>query len=786
MLFRSMRTQFHAVLRVCAAIAFAATTLLVLPMHSPAPILADEAPFIFLDKWGEYGTDPGEFFSPSGVAVGVDGKVYVADTSNDRVQVLDDDGTTLATWGTEGSGANQFNDPEGIAVDSAGNIYVADTDNNRVVILNSVGTVIHILDGHDAGADNFQYPHGIDVSPDGNTLYIADTYNHSVHIYTMVEGTYAYSATIGDYEIPGTGDAQFNGPAGVAVGPDGSVYVADTTNRRVQKFDAAGAFVTKWGEYGQSAGQFWDPEGITVDADGDVYVTDTGNGRIQKFTEDGEFLIMFGSMGSGDYRFSYPDDVAVTVDGDIVVADTGNDCLKLYGPAEFYEDPPRFLREWGSEGGGLTSPLSIAIDDDGYVYVGEDAQRVQKFTGTGSLITTWGTPGSGDNQLFGPSGIALDSEDSVYVSDSQNHRVHRLALNGTTGLYESVERWGAPAEDLFYYPNGVAVDADDNVYVVDSGNHCVQMLDADSGEWSVFAGTKGTYGDTTDADLFCNPRGIAVDHESGWIYVVDYQNARIKKFDTSGTLLTMWGSYGQGPDEFNVPCGIALDPVGNVYVIDCGDHCIQKFNSDGGFMSEWGTSGTEDGEFNMPFGVAVHPNGDIYVADYGNNRIQVFTYSELDSVEIALKTGWNTVSVPLELAQGDDTVEAIFGDDIEAIYTWNAMSKSYEAPSTIEPGLGYWVAVSTDTTISIDGTPLATDDWECQAHAGWNMIGSASEAVLVGALTEDVSGDPLQLSAVYWWNPVAKSYEIASSIQPCKGYWLASTADCNVTMTLPE
>ncbi len=289
-------------------------------------------------------------------------------------------------------------------------------------------------------------------------------------------------------------------------------------------------------------------------------------------------------------------------------------------------------------------------------------------------------------------GIAVDSEGSVYVSDSTNHRIHRLAIDEISGDYASVERWGAPEEDLFFYPNGVAVDADDNVYVVDCGNHCVQKLDADGGEWSVFAGTKGTYGDTTSADLFYNPRGIAVDRGNGWIYVVDSQNARIKKFDTSGALLTMWGSYGPGPDQFNVPYGIAVDSDGNVYVSDYGDHCIQKFNSDGEFMTRWGSYGSGDGEFSMPFGVAVHPNGDIYVADYGNNRVQVFTYSELDTIELALKAGWNMVSVPLELAEGEDTVAAVFQGEIDGIYGWDAGAKSYVTPLAIEPERGYWVS----------------------------------------------------------------------------------------------
>ncbi|NLE96205.1 MAG: 6-bladed beta-propeller [Dehalococcoidia bacterium] len=388
-LFRRPLASHVAAVRVSAAAALIATSLLFIPMHHPAPLLADEEPPVFVELWGvenSEGSALGEFDDLSGISVGADGKVYVADTDNNRIQIFSSDGTSLDQW-------TGFNKPEGVAVDSAGNVYVADTDNHRVAVLSSTETVLHVLDGHDAGSDNFQYPSGIAVAPDGNTLYIADTYNHCVHIYTLAEGTYGHTETIGDYEIPGTGNGQFNNPYGVAVGPDGSVYVADTSNRRIQKFDADGGYVTQWGEYGQAAGQFWDPAGVAVDSEGNVWVADTGNGRIQKFTASGVFIMTFGQGGSGPYHFSGPDDLAVMSDGTILVEDSGNHCIKVYRPASFYAAPPVLLSTWGSSGtcgdGDLCNPISIAIDEDGYVFVGnQNNRRVQKFTGSGGFIAT--------------------------------------------------------------------------------------------------------------------------------------------------------------------------------------------------------------------------------------------------------------------------------------------------------------------------------------------------------------------------------------------------------------
>ena len=741
------------------------------------PVLADEDPPVFHDVWGvesSEGTDPGEFDDLSGIAVGADGKVYVADTDNNRVQILDSSGTPLL----QRAG---FNAPEGVAVDSSGNVFVADTDNNRVVILDSDGTVTQTLTTGGVDAGPFQYPSGVAVTPDGATLYVADWYNHCVQVFTWDSTQYVYSTIIGVYDTWGSGNAQFSNPQGVAVGPDGSVYVADTSNRRIQKFDADGGYLTQWGEYGGANGQFWDPAGVTVDSEGNVWVADTGNGRIQKFNADGDFLMTFGQGGSGPYRFSYPDDVAVAGDGTILVADTGNHCIKLYRPASFYEDPPALLTAWGTSGtgnGDLYYPISIAIDAAGSVFVGNaNNHRVQKFGGGGTFITTWGSMGSGDDQVDAPVDIALDSGGSVYVADSGNHRIHRLAVVGDA--YQSVERWGSPSDGLFYYPQGVALDAAGNLYVVDMGNQRVQKYDMADAEWTTFAGETGVAG--SGPGQFYNPRGIAVDHATGWVYVVDEYNNRIKKFDAAGSLLTQWGSNGNGAGQFNVPFGIALDADGNVYVADSANNRIQKFDSDGGYLTQWGSAGTGAGEFSSPYDVAVHPNGDIYVCDTGNDRVQVFSYSTLSEVDIELEAGWNMVSVPLTPFPSNATADVF--PDAEAVYTWNPVSKSYETPDTIDSKKSYWVAVTEDDTVTVTGASVT--EWTDELAAGWNMVGSVyGNPVDIDDLVDDPTG-ALQTNAIYHWNPAEKSYAVAAEIEQGLGYWMAATQGCDLTMTAP-
>ncbi len=185
--------------------------------------------------------------------------------------------------------------------------------------------------------------------------------------------------------------------------------------------------------------------------------------------------------------------------------------------------------------------------------------------------------------------------------------------------YEFVTKWGSYGgrDGQFRRATGIALDKNNYVYVVDYFNHRIQKFDSNG----KFISKWGSFG--SDNRQFWSPCGIAVD-ENNYVYVADSDNERIQKFDSNGIFILKWGSYGNGNGQFNWPFDIAIDKNNYVYVSEYNNHRIQKFDSNGIFISKWGSEGIDNGQFSFPRGIAVDNNGYVYVADIWNHRIQKF------------------------------------------------------------------------------------------------------------------------------------------------------------------
>ncbi|MBM3476011.1 MAG: hypothetical protein FJX75_22305 [Armatimonadetes bacterium] len=275
-----------------------------------------------------------------------------------------------------------------------------------------------------SGDGRFVSPQGIAVDGAGN-VYVADTWNHRIQKF---DGSGAFLTKWGS---EGTGDGQFSFPSSIAVGTSGNVYVADTDNHRIEKFDGSGTFLAAWGVEGSGDGEFRGPRGIAVDATGNVYVGERLNYRVQKFDGSGTFLTTWGSFGTGDGQFHFPEGVAVDAAGNVYVADAASDRIQKF------DGNGTFVSKWGSRGSGdgqFYNPCGVAVDAAGNVYVTDVNLRVQKFDGNGAFLTKWGAQGTGRGEFGWVNALAVDFAGNVYVADTGNCRVQKFADLSPTAL----------------------------------------------------------------------------------------------------------------------------------------------------------------------------------------------------------------------------------------------------------------------------------------------------------------------------------------------------------------
>jgi DNA-binding beta-propeller fold protein YncE len=241
-----------------------------------------------------------------------------------------------------------------------------------------------------------------------------------------------------------------------------------------------------------------------------------------------------------------------------------------------------------------------------------------------------------------PVDFALTSDEVAYIvnrgredrPDGTRLTIMKLGEEGE----EYISTFGSHGEGKgqFIWPTGIALDKDANVYVTDEWLNRITKYDRD-GEYITHWGAQGS----GDGDVD-RPSGIAIGKDET-LYIVDSRNNRVQKFGLDGKFLGKFGSAGSADGQFNLPWGMCLDSDDNIFVADWRNDRVQSFTSDGKWLASFGTPGTGGdcynarvkggitysdapvGQFNRPTGVCVDQDGDIYIADWLNNRVQVLT-----------------------------------------------------------------------------------------------------------------------------------------------------------------
>lgn len=257
-------------------------------------------------------SDPKEspiLLRPQGIYVD-ERRFYIADPGAGRVTVIDK--KDMKTFHIIDTPEQELSYPISVVADMDGNIYVSDPDMRKVIVYAPDGVFRSYLEG------DFMRPSGLAIDRKRGIVYVADTLDHRIYVYTTS------GKRLREIGKRGDGDGEFNYPGYLFVDREGNLYVSDCLNFRIQIFSPDGVFLTRFGEPGDAYHTLDKPRGVAVDSEGHIYVVDAGRDMVKIFDREGRLLLFFGEKGHDYGRFYLPTGIFIDEDDRIYVADTIN------------------------------------------------------------------------------------------------------------------------------------------------------------------------------------------------------------------------------------------------------------------------------------------------------------------------------------------------------------------------------------------------------------------------------------------------------------------------------
>jgi len=516
------------------------------------------------------------FSYPTCLAFGPDGHLYVTDSLNHRIRRVTVQGEVTTYAGSSRGSADgptldaQFRSPDGLAFDAVGNLVVADTGNHtlrrisrtgQVTTLAGSAGVVGVADGT-GGQARFNGP--TRLASDGTDLYVTDAFNQTIRRVTSAGevSTFAGQPGVSGYQDGPAAGARFNGPNGILRTAYGEVLVTEWFNHLIRKV-SSDRQVSTFGGLPASAGfangtgteaRFQNPSGVWASSTGGVAVVDRTQ-TLRHVTSSGLTTTLTGAAwlgGTNDgvgtaARLRTPVALAGSPDGTLFIAEQNNHVIRKVTP----ELAVTTLAGGPGQAGAVDetgvaarfrNPMGVVAAPDGLLYVADTGNHtLRTVTADGQVTTLAGLAGSqGSKDGFGSTarfrglrGLAWDRAGFLYVADTENHTIRRVATNGNVTTWagkagEPGATDGPVATARFNRPTGIAVDAAGSVFVADRDNHLLRRIDTN---WMVMtiggsAGREGGVDGVGSEALFSNPEGIAVDAQ-GNLYIADTGNHRI-------------------------------------------------------------------------------------------------------------------------------------------------------------------------------------------------------------------------------------------------------------------
>ena len=491
--------------------------------------------------------------------------LYVVDSELNRVAMFTQDGKYIASFGEKGSDNGKLRSPQGIAMHD-GILYVADSGNSRIQMFGDNGVFLgtleidSILTNKIAKEKKLPYqlskPVDISIDPAGRMIYVIDE-----------EGSlFSSSASVKVYNLEGVYMRQLplNGrPAAISAVYDG-VFVADSDDFAIQKYDLNGNLVSSFGSKGNGRGQFSSMGGLTTDQD-HVFAGDSARHTILDFHVGAVPLATAGPRVSARTSVHWN----TTIPGILTESMAWDGKDTLYGIAK----NGTILRiRNGALSGEVklkdkdASITSLTVDRNGALWL-LDRKKAQviKLDASGNPTLTFGTSGSKHGQLDDPSSIVITASGIVFVADTGNNRIQAFSDDGV--FLSTIE---SSSSGKLKKPTALALDLEDNLYVLDTSRDIVAAYSPKGEVLNEFGQDKNN-----EATSLKDPRGIMVTRDE----VLVAEESHVKAYTHDGRYLRSFGALGQANGELSDISAIQLKDASSFFISERGNKRVQAFTT---------------------------------------------------------------------------------------------------------------------------------------------------------------------------------------------------------------